>query len=54
MRTYNEYVVSCCRKNDALAKAVKEKGNKNYAGGDNLTALTLYNQALMFSRYWTN
>ena len=41
---------STTRKNNGLAKALKEKGNKQFAGGDTYTALTLYNQALCFSR----
>ena len=27
-----------CRKNDALARALKEKGNKSYTAGDNIQA----------------
>ena len=42
---------STTRKNDVLAKALKEKGNKQYGAGDTYTALTLYNQALCYSRY---
>jgi len=37
------------RKNASLCSAMKEKGNKSYGAGDNLCALTQYNQALMFS-----
>ena len=39
-----------CRKNNMLAKALKEKGNKSYGAGDNIEAMTLYNQALCYSR----
>jgi hypothetical protein len=28
-----------CRKNEALAKALKEKGNKSYSAGDNIQVL---------------
>mgnify|MGYP002050308461 CR=1 FL=1 len=42
---------STTKKNIGLAKALKEKGNKQYSGGDTYSALTLYNQALCFSRY---
>ena len=41
---------STTKKNIGLAKALKEKGNKQYSGGDTYSALTLYNQALCFSR----
>ncbi|XP_023339922.1 SET and MYND domain-containing protein 4 [Eurytemora carolleeae] len=37
------------RKNSDLCRAMKEKGNKSYGSGDNLTSLTQYNQALMYS-----
>ena len=40
---------SSTRKNDVLAKALKEKGNKEYSGGDSVGALVLYNQALCYS-----
>ena len=40
---------SSTRKNDVLAKALKEKGNKEYSGGDSVAALILYNQALCYS-----
>ena len=40
---------SSTRKNDVLAKALKEKGNKEYSGGDSVAALILYNQALSYS-----
>jgi len=40
---------STTRKNNMLAKALKEKGNKSYGGGDNIEAMNLYNQALCFS-----
>ena len=32
-----------------LAKALKEKGNKSYASGDNIEAMNHYNQALRFA-----
>ena len=41
---------SSTRKNNVLAKALKEKGNKQYGGGDSYSALNLYNQALCYSR----
>ena len=37
------------RKNEVLAKALKEKGNKEFSGGDSVAALILYNQALSYS-----
>jgi len=40
---------SSTRKNNMLAKALKEKGNKSYGVGDNIEAMNLYNQALCFS-----
>ena len=40
---------STTRKNEVLAKALKEKGNKSYASGDNIEAMNHYNQALRFS-----
>lgn len=40
---------STTRKNNMLAKALKEKGNKSYGGGDNIEAMNLYNQALCYS-----
>ena len=40
---------SSTRKNDVLAKALKEKGNKEYSSGDSVGALILYNQALSYS-----
>ena len=42
---------TCTRKNNLLAKALKEKGNKSYGAGDNIEAMNLYNQALCYSRY---
>ena len=41
---------STTKKNSGLAKALKEKGNKQFSGGDTYSALTLYNQALCYSR----
>ena len=41
---------STTKKNIVLAKALKEKGNKQFSGGDTYSALTLYNQALCYSR----
>merc|ERR1712223_199767 len=40
---------STTRKNEVLAKALKEKGNKSYASGDNIEAMNHYNQALRFA-----
>ena len=40
---------SSTRKNNNLAKALKEKGNKQFTGGDCYSALTLYNQALIYT-----
>ena len=37
---------SSTRKNNNLAKALKEKGNKQFTGGDCYSALTLYNWTL--------
>jgi len=40
---------STARKNDALSKAMKDKGNSSYGSSDILSALQQYNQALMFA-----
>ena len=40
---------STTRKNEVLAKALKEKGNKSYGSGDNIEAMNHYNQALRFA-----
>ena len=48
-RTQLDRTKSSTRKNDVLAKALKEKGNKEYSGGDSVAALILYNQALSYS-----
>ena len=50
-KTQLDKTKSSTRKNNVLAKALKEKGNKQFGGGDTYTALNLYNQALCYSRY---
>ena len=42
---------STTRKNNGLARALKEKGNKQFGAGDTFSALALYNQALCYTRY---
>ena len=41
---------STTRKNEGLARALKEKGNKQFGAGDTFSALALYNQALCYTR----
>jgi len=48
-KTQMDQTKSTTRKNNMLAKALKEKGNKSYGAGDNIEAMTLYNQALCYS-----
>ena len=48
-RTQLDPKKSTTRKNEVLAKALKEKGNKSYASGDNIEAMNHYNQALRFA-----
>ena len=47
-KTHLDKSKSSTRKNNVLAKALKEKGNKQFGGGDSYTALNLYNQALCY------
>jgi len=48
-KTQMDPAKSTTRKNNLLAKALKEKGNKSYGAGDNIEAMNLYNQALCYS-----
>ena len=48
-KTQLDLTKSSTRKNSVLAKAIKEKGNKSFQGGDNIEALHMYNQALVYS-----